>query len=121
MNELELIGDRILVQLDEQPTHEVTEAGIVNPLTELYETDGGRAGSKVSSRKYIAKGTILKISSFAKRKLEELGTTLEEGDTILVDHRCASEQYSFFPKRGLVKTFEGLVSIPHVYIEAKVI
>lgn len=116
----ELIGDRILVQLDEQSTHEVTEAGIYNPLMENEETDGGRYRAKISSRHYIAVGTVQKISPFALKKLQELGAELQVGDRVLVDHRAASEQYSFFPKRGLVRTFQGLVSIPHVYIEAKI-
>lgn len=121
MEELQLIGDRILVQLDEQVDHEVTEAGLINPLTELEQTDGGRYNSKISSRRFVAAGIIKKISDFSAKKLEELGVEIKEGDRVYVDHRAASEQYAFFIKRGLVKTFSGLVSIPHVYIEAKII
>lgn len=119
MDNLEIIGDRIIVQLDEQKDHEVTEFGIVNPLMDNEETDGGRYRAKISSRHYVASGVVKAISPFSLKKLEEVGATLSIGDRVLVDHRTVSDQYAFFPTRGLVKSFSGLVSIPHVYIEAK--
>lgn len=114
---LTLLGDRVVVQLDELADHTITDAGIVVPLFQNIESDGGRPDTKVSNLKYLPKGTIVNISQFAKERLPELNI----GDRVFVVPSVVAPAYQFFSKRnGLVENFEGTISIPHTYIEAKI-
>lgn len=117
---VELFGDRVVIQLDKAPEVSTNEFGIHEALMENYETDGGKIGSKVSTRSFLNKGTVVQISPYSARKLEEMGASLQEGDKVLVTYNATNEQYNFsYSRNGLVKGFSGLVSIPHVLIEGK--
>lgn len=118
---ISLLGDRVLVQLDKMEEHTTLSSGLTVPLYDNIETDGGRPGAKASDKKYLAQGTVLLLSNTAKVKLEEQGYELNEGDKVFVTQNAVSPQYQFFPDRSnLFIRFEGLISIPHVLIEAKI-
>lgn len=121
MNKIDLIGDRIWIKLDEATEHTTTESGILIPLNELTETDGGRVSTRPSSKKHLLKGTIIQMSNFAAKKLTELDTTLKEGDKVYVSKNVAHAGYEFDAKRNaLVVDFTGDICIPHNLIEAKI-
>lgn len=122
MEKLQLFGDRIVVQLDKAPQYSTNEFGVVEALMENHETDGGRIASKPSSRSYLNRGTVIQISPLALTKLSEIDASLSPGDQVFVTHNATSEQYNFsYSREGLVKNFSGLVCIPHVLIEGKLL
>jgi len=113
LKDITLFGDRILVQLD-QVTDTVTEHGIIVPLFENYETDGGKPSSKISSKKYSSVGTVLKISNNSPLQLAE-------GTKVYVNPSSSNQQFQFYLDRTkLVQDFEGLICIPHTLIEATI-
>jgi len=123
INSLELIGDRILVLLDEAPEHTKTESGLILPLNNVIEKDSGRLGTEISKRKHLNVGTVLSIADFSKQKLEDQKASLKVGDRVYVSELAVSnlKSYQFITDRTkLVADFEGVVCIPHVLIEAKV-
>lgn len=122
MDKLELFGDRIIIQLDKVPAVTIDEYGLRQALTENYETDGGKIASKLSPRSFVNKGTVIQISPLALSKLSELGHTLSPSDQVFLTHNAVSEQYNFsYTREGLVKDFTGLVAVPHILIEGKII
>lgn len=116
----QLLGDRILIQLDELPDHSVTPLGIHVPHFLNIETDGGRPDVKVSNLKHVPKGTILAMSPLAAKKLEEQASSLRPGDKVFVVSSAVSPSYQFFPTRDqIVQDFTGIICVPHSLIEAK--
>lgn len=115
--DIELLGDRVWVKLEQVKSHTTTESGIVIPLNELTETDGGRVTTRASNRKHLSRGVIIKMSAKAKELLPNLG----EGDKVYVNDRVVHKDYQFFPVRNqLVQEFEGDVVISTNHIEAKI-
>lgn len=125
-----LLGDRVLIKLDEQPTHTVTSSGIVNPLFENYETDGGKLGAKASSRKFLAQGTVVQVSQVAKERMNIQNDPVEtpyvlpavdKGDRVFVTPNASSQNYMFLTDRSqLVSEWDGYICVPHNLIEAKI-
>ncbi len=114
---LTLLGDRVIILLDKAQDHTKTEHGILIPLNELAETDGGKITTRTSSKMYLSKGTVLSLSATSKEKLPELNVN----DRVYVTETANSPSYQFFPNRDrLVQDFEGYICIPHVLIEAKI-
>jgi co-chaperonin GroES (HSP10) len=119
MDNITLLGDRVLIQLHKLPDHTVSEKGIVMPLFQNIESDGGRPDVKASNLEYLSVGTVLKISALAKQKLADSLSPLSEGDTVYLPQVAVSPSYQFFTKRtGLVENFEGIIAVPHTLIEA---
>ncbi len=118
----QLLGDRVLIQLDEIPDHTVTSAGIHVPHFLNIESDGGRPDVKVSNLKHVAKGTIISMSPLASQKLADQQSPLQVGDRVFVVSSAVSPSYQFFPERDkLVQDFTGIICIPFSLIEAKLI
>lgn len=116
-----LLGDRVLVKLDSLETHSETDNGIVIPLYEQYETDGGRPAAKLSNKKYLSKGEVIDFSPLAAKKLEEQETPITKHQRVYVNINAVSPNYQFFPKRdSLVIDFDGYILIPYTLIEAYV-
>lgn len=119
--DLEIIGDRIVIQLDEAKGHTVTAAGVVIPLNDVIEKDSGKLGTATSDKKHLAKGTVLGIGEAAYNKLKDNYTTLNIGDRVFVNPRSHNKDFYFFLNRDvLVQDFEGVICIPHTLIEAKI-
>lgn len=113
---LTLLGDRVVIQLENMTEHTITEAGIMIVNTELAETDGGRLTTKLSNKTYLAKGEILLLSE----KARELLPSLTEGDKVYVaPHALNSSNYFNVDRTQLVQDFKGIICIPHTLIEAK--
>lgn len=117
-----LLGNRVLIKLQEAKDHSVTSAGVYIPLTEIVETDGGRVATTPSSQKYLYVGTVVSVSPYAASKLLEEQTVLSEGDTVYLSKQVIdSKAYSFSLDRSqLISDIEGYVCIPHNLIEAKI-
>lgn len=114
-----LTGNRVLIQLDPHPEHTITESGIVVPQFDLIESDSGKLKTVPSNTRYLAKGTVVLISPFASKKLEEEGTPLNIGDKVYVPDSVVSPNYQFFmDKNSIILEFKGLVAVPHTLIEA---
>lgn len=123
INNLELVGDRVLILLDEAKDHTITESGIIIPLNNTIEKESGRLGTELSKRKHLTKGVIVGLSSIASTKLNDLGVPLTVGDRVFVNEQVlrTTSSYQFFIDRDkLVVDFDGLVCIPHLLIEAKI-
>lgn len=116
-----ILGDRILIKLDEAQDHTVTESGIAIPLNEVYETDGGRLKTRTSDRKHLAQGTVLAIGDQAVENLAKLNIILGKKDKVFLSHTALNQKaFYFFTRRDkLVQDFDGLIAIPHTLIEAK--
>lgn len=113
---LTLLGDRVVIQLENMTEHTITEAGIMIVNTELAETDGGRLTTKLSNKTYLAKGEILLLSE----KARELLPSLTEGDKVYVaPHALNSSNYFNVDRTQLVQDFKGIICVPHTLIEAK--
>jgi hypothetical protein len=122
INSFTLVGDRILILLDEHKEHTVTAGGIVVPHNNLIEKDSGRVGTELSKRKHLTQGTILSISDTSSQKLKDLNIELSQGDRVFVNEQVlrTTSSYQFFIDRNrIVADFDGLVCIPHTLIEAK--
>lgn len=123
ISKLSLIGDRVIVLLDEAQDHTKTDSGLYIPLNTVVEKDSGRLGTELSKRKRLSAGVVLNISQFSKQKLEDQQADLKVGDRVYVSEMVLKNipSYEFFPKRDqLVLDFVGLVCIPHTLIEAKI-
>ena len=121
MNNIELIGDRVWIKLDEAQDHTTTSTGILIPLNELTETDGGRITTRPSDKKHLLKGTVVALSPYASTKLNELSTTLLPNDRVYISKNALNSAYAFYPVRdALVIDFTGDICIPHTLIEAKI-
>lgn len=106
---LTLLGNRVLIQLHEQK--EITSKdGILIPLSDITMTESGRLKTTPSAKTYLSKGTILKLPA---------SSTLKVGDTVYVAESAVTPQYQFFLNRNqLVNQFEGIIAIPEALIEA---
>lgn len=115
LNDLTLLHDRVVIQLDEVGDT-ITEGGVIVPLYENYETDGGKPGSKVSSKKYTNTGTVLALSESASKQIP----ALQAGNKVFVSNSSVSTpQYHFYIDRTkLVQDFTGVISIPAILVEA---
>jgi co-chaperonin GroES (HSP10) len=120
LSKIELLGDRVVILLDEAQEHTITAGGIMVPLNSVYETDGGQLKTKTSAQKVLFKGTIEAISAHALTKLQESIPDIKIGDTVFVPQGTYSSHYYFYPEReSLVLDFGGYVCIPHMMIEAR--
>lgn len=118
---LTLTGDRVVVLLDKATDHTVTESGILVPLSELAETDGGRLTTRTSSQQYLMSGMVVGMSKFSSLKFEEQHTPVTTGDRVYLSKSAVSPAYQFFPERSnLVIDFTGYICVPHTLIEAKI-
>ncbi len=118
---LSLIGDRVVILLDKATDHTTTESGILIPLSELSETDGGRLTTRTSSQQYLMSGTVVGMSKFSSLKFEEQHTSITNGDRVYLSKSAVSPAYQFFPERSnLVIDFTGYICVPHTLIEAKI-
>lgn len=118
---IQLIGDRVLIQLDLAEDHTITDSGIVIPLAELTETDGGRITTRTSNQTFLYKGTVVNISEYAKSKFREYGVEVNVNDRVFISKNALSPAHQFFIDRDkLVLDFTGMVCIPHTLIEAKI-
>jgi len=120
-NEIQLIGDRVLIQLDHHPTHTTTSSGIVVPQYDVVASEAGRLKSQLSQNTYLYQGTILQISPLAQEALTKENSSLTPGQKVYVTPSAASPHYQFYLDRSsLVLDFTGLISVPHQLIEAYV-
>lgn len=116
-----LLGDRILVQLDQQPDHTHLSSGIVVPLLDNVESDGGRPIVKTSSLQYLSSGTVISMSPLSSKRLEESLVPLQVGDRVYVPLHCVSPQYQFLMNRSsLFSSFTGVICVQSALIEAKI-
>lgn len=114
----ELLGDRVLIKLDEHPSHTTTESGIVIPQFEATTTDGGKPTSTLSKMKYLYQGTVIQLSPYAQEKLPSITPSTR----VYITPSALSPAYQFFLDRSkLVIDFDGHICIPHTLIEAKLI
>lgn len=112
-----LLGSKVLIQLEEAKSHTETDTGLVIPLFENDTSDGGRPITKISAKKYLSKGTIINMSPKAKDEYPELNI----GDTVFVSAQVASPQYQFFLNRDqLVLDWTGVIIVNPIQIEAKI-
>lgn len=115
---LTLLGDRVWIKLDEAVSHTETDSGIIIPLNELTETDGGRITTRPSNRKYFSSGTVVALSD---KSSEMLSHSIKVGDRVYVNDRVVNKDYQFFPDRTkLVQEFKGDILISANYIEVKI-
>ena len=107
---LTLLGNRVLIQLHEQ--REVTSKdGILIPLSDITVTESGRLKTTPSSKTFLSKGTVLLTSPQV--------TSVQQGQQVYVSESAVTPQYQFFLNRNqLVNQFEGIISIPEALIEA---
>lgn len=116
--QFELLGDRVLIKLDEHPQHTTTESGIVIPQFEAATTDGGKPTAILSKMKYLYQGTVVALSKYAQEKLPSITPSTR----VFIVPSTLSPAYQFFMDRSkLVIDFDGHICIPHTLIEAKIL
>lgn len=121
MDLISLTGNRVLIKLDHVESKPKDDSGIIVPLFEQAETDGGRPDFKVSNRQYLPKGEIVAISPAASKMYQEEGTPLVPGDRVYVSIAALSNAFHFYPERdNLVIPFDGHVLLQPNLIEAHV-
>lgn len=118
---LDLIGDRIIVKLDEAIDHTVIN-GIIIPLNTVIESESGKVKTELSKLRHLAKGTVVALSTFSSKKLDEAEVPLVVGDRVYVSHQAInSSSYHWKNDRNqLLSEFDGHICIPHGLIEAKI-
>jgi len=123
INSLSLVGDRTIVLLDKAEEHSTTKSGLLIPLNNIVEGSAGRERAELSKRSHLDKGIVVAIADFAADKLSEQKTDLKPGDRVFISPLVGKnvQSYQFMTKRNqLVAEFEGLVCIPHTFVEAKI-
>ena len=120
-NNIQLIGDRIVIRLDEAVDHTVRN-GIIIPVNTEVDSETGKIKTQLSRVRHLAKGTVLNISEHSKEKLLNLGVTLNVNDRVYVSHQVVnSASYQWKNERDqLISEFDGVVCIPHGLVEAKI-
>lgn len=117
LSNIELLGERVLLQLDEHPDHSITPGGVIQPKWVNVESDGGKPKVKPSNQKHVSSATVLLISSQAAEKI-----SLVPGDKVYVNQAAVSQSYHFLISRNnLVDEFDGVIAVPPQLIEAKII
>lgn len=120
LNKIQLLGDRVLIELETANDHSMTDSGIIVPASELFETDGGRAGTRPTSEKRIAKGKVLSISAKAQENLPEITI----GDLVYVPKTAITMSYQFDVERKNILSSpinnDKIICIPSALIEAKI-
>lgn len=120
ISKIELVGDRIVVELKELQDHTVTEGGVIVTKAEVTETDGGRLTTNTSADKRTTEGKIVAISAYSSKKVLDYDTTLSIGDTVLLSRQVLQDSFRFTPDRNaLVFGNSNYVCVPHTLIEAK--
>ncbi len=118
-NKFTLIGDRVLVALDEALDHTQTKSGLFIPLNTLKESESGKMTTETSKRKHLSQGTIVQLGSKAVSNFNTLGEDPKVGDKVMLSEQALNSSYHFYPDRSrLVQDFQGYVCIPHTLIEA---
>lgn len=123
ISSVSVIGDRVIVLLDEAKEHSTTDSGFIIPLNNIVEKPSGQQGTELSSRSHLDKGTVVAISEFASAKLSEQQASVKVGDRVFVSPLVGRnvKSYQFLLNRDrLVTDFEGLVCVPYTFIEAKI-
>lgn len=108
---IKLLGDRTMIRLQQATDQTVLPSGLVNPVFENYETDGGKASSRISNKHYLTIGVVLVTTS----------PDLKVGDTVTVMPSSANRNY-FFPldRSQLQPPFDGTILVPNSHIECKI-
>lgn len=110
---IKLLGDRTLLKLDKAEVLPTLPSGLVNPLFEDYQTDGGMKTSRISNNKWLTVGTVLATNH----------PDLSVGDTVTVLRSVlgSADQY-FFPldRTQLALSFDGTVLVPNSMLESKI-
>lgn len=116
---LTLLGDRVVILLDFEEQETTTSSGIILPLTEIQETDGGKLKTRPALKRHLSQGTVLNISSLAVEKFKEEGMSLDVDTQVYVASTALNQSFHFYPNRTqLVTTFSGFICVPHNLIEA---
>lgn len=120
LSNLQLLGDRVVIKVDQIQDHSITESGIIVPSAELAETDGGKIQTRPTSEKRLSKGTILAISTKASEE-----TKLEVNDKVYFAKSGLSGSFDFDLDRNALSSSplvdKSVICIPSTLIEAKII
>jgi co-chaperonin GroES (HSP10) len=109
---IKLLGANLVIKLDQAKEHTKTDAGILIPLQEVYETDGGKIATRTSSKNYLSRGEVIHIG-------DKVTIPVNVGDKVYVVKHAVNPAYEFFEKRdSLVQDPSGLICIPEGMIEA---
>lgn len=105
---IKLLGDKTLIQLDKAESHTVS-GGIIIPVFNHGETEGGRPKSTVSDRMLLSVGTVLLTNH----------PDLVVGDRVTVHPTTVNAHYFYALDRyKLVQDFDGVVLVPNNMIES---
>lgn len=108
---LEILHNNVWVLLDEESEHSVID-GIIVPLFEATETDGGKPTTRLSKKSFLLKGTVKGVGN-------QVNIPLSIGDKVYVKQEAYSIHFQFFPSRDRkVLDFTGDILIPVQFIEA---
>lgn len=119
----------ILVKLDEYEDGQAvskTESGLIIPKYKTHETEGGRFVAAMTNEKFTTIGTIIQISSAAKKNAEETSIDvdyLKVGARIAVSEQTKSSPSNWFiPNRTeAVAEHDGYIIITPSAIQAFVV
>lgn len=125
LNNYKILGQKgVLIRLLPYRSETTTTAeGIIIPLYENYETEGGRPASRIKSEdKYSTIGEVLQISDKAQLILNEEKMDIKVGDYISIPlvHKHPSNQF-LLSKNDSVSEFEGYLTIYPNMVQAKII
>lgn len=121
----EIVGSKgILIKLFPYPTDStINSAGIIVPLYENYESDGGRPASRITTENFSNIGEVIQISSKAQQYLEEEKMDIKVGDIVSIgrEHKHPSNQ--FLPKNVQTQhpsDYEGYMIVHFNAIQSKI-
>lgn len=124
INNYEVVGSRgILIKLEpyKNPTS-ITDEGILIPLYENYETDGGRPDSRIKENEFSLIGKILQISLKSQEILEREKMDLKIGDYVGISPMHMHQSNWFLVERDTpVSKFTGYLRIDPTMIDSKII
>ena len=118
----EVVGVKgILIKLEEYPDQVTTnEAGVIIPIYENYETEGGRPASKITGSMFSNVGTILQISDMAVELLKQDKIDIKVGDRVSIHRNQQHPSNQFLPENMQVVDFVGYVLVSSSMIQSKI-
>lgn len=119
----EILGPKILIKLiPYKESISTNEAGILIPLYENYETDGGRPAARIKEDEYSCVGKVIQIPKAAKDYLDSEKMEVSVGDMITISHNQKHPSNQFLVNKDVqVQEFEGYLIIHPSLIQSKII
>jgi len=113
----------VLIKLQEiEEDYETNDLGVIIPLYENYESDGGRPAARIKEDTYSSVGEVIQISEKAKQIMAEELMNYKVGDLVSISAQQKHPSNQFLvDKDKVVANFSGYLILHPSMIQSKII